>query len=590
MKLPESTVDVLIIGAGPAGLMAAAWMAQCGINTRIVEERKDGLQVGRADGLHTRSMEIFESFGFDQEVTKLWDPITDDAVWSRDADGSFYRSEREMRPLPLRARWTGGLLQQAIIEDIIKRHIKLIAPIEVEYETVPTSLSINENDVSEPDHHPCVVTLRRKSTSIEGNYVSSESEETVRAKYVIGADGGKSWTRKQLGFTMEGNRTDSIWGVIDLVVTSDFPDIRTATTVKNNEGGNLFLFRRERGMTRFYVQLNKGKDEEILRRESVTQETITEKIKFMLRPYTVNVKRCEWWSAYTVAQHLSTGMSKHGRAFLVGDAVHTHSPLVGQGMNISMQDSYNLGWKLAGVIHKRYKPSILATFDLERRPVAEQLVEVDQVYLKLFDAPKGQEPDWLLERAAQMEPFLMGLSVHYDNSPLTAWSPKTIPLDPQADHIIPGKRFPEITVSNHATAKIYPLQQLLRSNGRFHVIVFAADISDPCHLERMNVVGARLASVEQEFKHELDIFAVHCASRSKVELASMHETFFPEDEDTGRDYDRVYCIVDMAFADLGISSNGTIIAVRPDQYVGWLGGLGDMDKLSQYFEDIFDAK
>lgn len=111
-----------------------------------------------------------------------------------------------------------------MIENIIKRHIKSISPIEVEYETVPTSLSINENDVSEPDSHPCVVTLRRKSTKIEGNGASSESDETLRAKYVIGADGGKSWTRKQLGFTMEGNRTHSIWGVIDLVVTSDFPE------------------------------------------------------------------------------------------------------------------------------------------------------------------------------------------------------------------------------------------------------------------------------------------------------------------------------------------------------------------------------
>lgn len=202
----------------------------------------------------------------------------------------------------------------------------------------------------------------------------------------------------------------------------------------------------------------------------------------------------------------------------------------------------------------------------------------------------GQEPDWLLQRAAHMEPFLMGLSVHYANSPLTACSPKTISLDPQVDHIIPGKRFPEITVSNHATAKIYPLQQLLRSNGRFHIIVFAADISEPRNLERMNAVGAKLASVEQTFKNDVDIFAVHCASRSKVELANMHETFFPEDEDTGRDYDRVYCIVDMAYADLGISSDGMIVTVRPDQYIGWLGGLGDMDKLSQYLECIFDAK
>lgn len=111
-----------------------------------------------------------------------------------------------------------------MIEEIIKRHIKSKAPFEVEYETVPTALQINENEVNDIDGHPCVITLRHKAPDAKPDDNRSDPEETVRAKYVIGADGGKSWTRKQLGFTMEGNRTQSIWGVIDLVVTSDFPE------------------------------------------------------------------------------------------------------------------------------------------------------------------------------------------------------------------------------------------------------------------------------------------------------------------------------------------------------------------------------
>jgi phenol 2-monooxygenase len=253
---------------------------------------------------------------------------------------------------------------------------------------------------------------------------------------------------------------------------------------------------------------------------------------------------------------------------------------------IKNRDSYNLGWKLAGVIRKHLNPAIIATFEAERRPIAEQLVEVDQTYLQLFDAPKGQEPAWLLERAAQMEPFLMGLSVHYDKSPLTACSLQA-PLDHTSDHIIPGKRFPEMTVSNHATAKSYPLQQLLKSNGRFHVIIFAADVSQSLELKRMDTVGAGLASIQQQFNVDFDVLAVHSASRSKVELASMHAIFFPENDVTGRDYSRVYCDLSITYQAAGIPPQGVIVAARPDQYIGWLGGLEDIAGLRDYFTFVF---
>lgn len=191
-----------------------------------------------------------------------------------------------------------------------------------------------------------------------------------------------------------------------------------------------------------------------------------------------------------------------------------------------------------------------------------------------------------MERAAQMEPFLMGLSVNYDKSPLTACSQQT-PPDHTSDHIIPGKRFPEMTVNNHATAKSYPLQQLLKSNGRFHVIVFVADISQPLELKRMDSVGEKLASIQQQFNEGFDVIAVHSASRSKVELASMHAVFFPENEVTGRDYNRVYCDLSLSYQAVGVIPEGCIVAVRPDQYVGWLGGLEDTARLKDYFTFVF---
>jgi phenol 2-monooxygenase len=117
----------------------------------------------------------------------------------------------------IRARWGPGLLQQGIIERIIKQHILEESCVQIDYETTPTSLIIKEDSLGDPDSHPCVLTLCHDDGA-------GVSDELVRAKYVIGADGARSWTRKQLGFEMQGTRTRSIWGVTDLVVVSDFPE------------------------------------------------------------------------------------------------------------------------------------------------------------------------------------------------------------------------------------------------------------------------------------------------------------------------------------------------------------------------------
>ncbi|RHZ63464.1 uncharacterized protein CDV56_109012 [Aspergillus thermomutatus] len=584
MTKKESAVDVLIIGAGPAGLIAAMWMAKCGITTRVVEQRPYQLRVGGADGIHPRSMEMFESFGIDQEITQVWEPITGWALWCRNAEGTLARSDRMDNPTPVRCRWGPGLLQQGIIERIIKEHISEQPSVRIEHETVSASLVIMEDALDKPDSHPCVITLRHDDSA-------GGSEELVRAKYVIGADGARSWTRKQLGFKMEGTRTRSVWAVTDLVVVSDFPDIRLCTTINSYGEGGLFFLRRERGLTRFYVQLNRA-DEVEFPAASITQELIIERLQRLLRPYTLTVKRCEWWSSYTVAHYLSDGMTKHDRVFLVGDAVHNHSPLVGLGMNISMQDSYNLGWKLAGVLKKELNPSILSTYETERRPVAAELIETDRFHLQLFDTATvtGSEPAWMLEREEALQPSMQGFAVHYQDPLLTVATEKEC----RPDAVIPGKRFPQLNVSNHATGKVYSIQSLLKSKGKFHVIVFAGDLSQPLELNRFNTCGTALQQIEEQIlpasMGKFNVIAVHRARKTAIELASLADIFFPVDETTGRDYNRVYCDMETSYEEAGIGEQGAVVLVRPDQYVGWCGEVEDVQGLTGYLQPIFEAK
>ncbi|OQE85772.1 hypothetical protein PENNAL_c0023G00909, partial [Penicillium nalgiovense] len=236
--------------------------------------------------------------------------------------------------------------------------------------------------------------------------------------------------------------------------------IRTCTTVNAHGEWGLFFLHRERGLTRFYVQLNRG-DEAEVPKESITLKLIVQGLQHLLRPYTITVKHCEWWSSYRIGHYLSNGMSKNNRVFHVGDAVHNHSPLVGLGMNINMQDSHNLGWKLAGVVKKELDPRILSTFETERRPVAETLISTDRFHLELVDtmSTTGSEEAWMQERSLEPEPFLQGFGAHYQDSFLTGAPHKK---QKKLDIVMPGKRFPELVVrqisycrfcGGHSTAK-----------------------------------------------------------------------------------------------------------------------------------------
>ncbi|KAI1325414.1 FAD binding domain-containing protein [Xylariaceae sp. FL0255] len=704
---PPSEVDVLIIGAGPAGLMLALWLSRLGVLTRIVDKRTDKIFSGQADGFQARTLEILDSFGVGERVWKEANHMMEVNFWNPDVEGRIKRNHRAPNNIQGLSRFTECVLHQGRMEQFFLDGIEASYPlganddykIKVERMVMPTSLEIDEKSVDDDDAYPLTVTLRhvteeeamptqRLSNMADGLFRSNISggdgdagvvtdpvsdangsgngngvsrEEVVKAKYVVGCDGAHSWTRKTLGeeFEMHGEMTDSIWGVLDIVPITDFPDIRTRCIIHSASSGSLMIIPRENKLVRCYIQLTEvsaggGRVD----RSKITPDVIFKAAQTIISPYTLDYHYCDWWTAYQIGQRVGDKFSKLDRVFLTGDAVHTHSPKAGQGMNVSMQDAYNLGWKIGLVCKKVLNRSILSTYEVERKDIAKQLIAFDQKFSRLFSGRPAK--DIMDETGVSMvelskafdmsHMFTSGIGVNYKASALVSKpetpdqeavvssesanlkSPATLTAQLQgndnddghgnpslAKNCVPGTRFPSFKVLAQSDARSWEFHHKMPSDGRFRIVVFAGNITDPARKEKANALGKWLDEVllpkyprlklpaTSGFKFQtveasvIHVLLLHSADRRDVEiLRDLHAAYHPFDARLGWDYDRVYTDgIGYSLANGGDSGGrsayegygvdpdvGALVVVRPDGYVGLVTGLDDWDGVGRWFGGV----
>ena len=180
---------------------------------------------------------------------------------------------------------------------------------------------------------------------------------------MVGCDGARSAVRKSLGRALHGDSANQAWGVMDVLAVTDFPDIRIKAAIQSANEGNLLIIPREGGyLVRLYIELDKLNENERVSSRNITTDHLIAAAQRILHPYTLEVKEIAWWSVYEIGQRLCDKFDdvpephapdRFPRVFIAGDACHTHSPKAGQGMNVSMQDGFNLGWKLASVLRGR---------------------------------------------------------------------------------------------------------------------------------------------------------------------------------------------------------------------------------------------
>ena len=594
--LPD-TVDVLIIGCGPAGLTLAAQLAAFpDITTRIVDQKHGPLQLGQADGIACRTMEMFEAFGFSDRVLREAYLVNETSFWKPGEAGedTIVRSGRIQDTEEGLSEFPHVILNQARVHDFLLDTMrKAPARLQPDYSLAFADLSIAEpTGATEPPDHPVTVRLERLGDRQPGKL------ETVRARYVVGCDGARSGVRRALGLALRGESANQAWGVMDVLAVTDFPDIRLKAAIHSATEGSVLIIPREGDyLVRMYIELDKLGPQERIADRAVTIDRLIAAAARILRPYTLEVKEVAWWSVYEIGQRLCDTFDDvpEGQAgtrlphvFIAGDACHTHSPKAGQGMNVSMQDAFNLGWKLAAVLRGRSSPQLLHSYSAERRAVAAELIDFDRRFAAMFSAaPKrtsgagsgGVDLAEFQRYFIQQGRFTAGTATRY--------APSLISAEPMhgsvATGFIVGTRFHSAPVVRLADAKPVQLGHVVKADGRWRVFLFAdasdpGDPSSPLHaacaflaaspdgpVKRYTPAGADIDAV-------FDIRAVVQRSHRELAVGALPELLRPRKGRYGLvDYGKAFC-PDPKQADIfdarGIDrTTGCIVVVRPDQHV-----------------------
>ena len=604
--LPEK-VDVLIAGTGPAGLCLAAQLAQFGdIETMIVERMPANIIKGKADGINTRTMEMFQAFGFADKVKRETYWVNQTAFWMPDPGNPahIHRVGRVQDVADDSSEMPHILINQARLHELFLEVMRN-APsrLEPDYGWELVGLTIDAS----ASEYPVTVTLKDASGLNWGG------TRTVRANYVVGCDGAHSPVRKAIGGELHGDAAHQAWGVMDILANTDFPDVRQKCLISSASEGNVLILPREGGYVfRMYVELDKLRPDEKAAQRKLTQTDMIAAANRILSPYTIDVKEVVWWSIYDIGHSITDrfddvpqGEDRNPRVFTAGDACHTHSPKAGQGMNVSMQDTFNLGWKLVHVLQGRADARLLRSYSRERLTEARRLVETDHQWARVMSAPTtqaerdGTEEPRIIRQFKENLAFTGGIAVQYDPSELIG--PNTCQALASGEEI--GRRFHSAPVVRLSDAKQMQLGHAAQADARWRLYVFAGKddlgmAGSPVHRlaewlqSSADSPVVRHTRAGDDIDAVIDVRAVFQQTFEQLDYGNMPPLLKPK---TGRlglqDHEKIFCVDHKGAGDIyalrGINRDtGCMIVVRPDQYVAHVLPLHAQAELAAFFAGV----
>ncbi|KAF7186149.1 Phenol hydroxylase [Pseudocercospora fuligena] len=621
--MPIENYDIVIVGAGPVGLLLSTCLARWGYKIKHIDMRPEPTLTGRADGIQPRSLDLLRNMGLKRDImanepakvyeVAFWDPQDSGKGIHRTGTWASCPKFIDAR-YPFTTLLHQGLIERVFIKDIEKHNTRIQRP---------WKITGFKNDGKDPTY-PVEVSIA---------HVDGDEQETVRAKYLFSGEGARSFVREQLGVGITHKDPIAyVWGVMDGVVRTDFPDIKMKCTI-HSDAGSIMVIPRENNMVRLYIQIASSTDKDWNPRKQATTEEVQEHAKKILKPYYIEWDRVEWYSVYPIGQGIADRYTLDERVFMGGDCCHTHSPKAGQGMNTAFLDAQNLAWKIHHVESGFADRSILKSYESERKYVAENLLNFDAKYAKLFSSrqPSASERSSASKQNAgssdnEENPFIAtfkesceftsGYGVAYLENIFnwseshSAKSPLFLSEKNKGTKLRTGRILTPATVTRVVDANVVHLEQEIPLNGSYRIYLFGG---------KPSTTKKAISDFASNLKKKGSFYSVY--QRSDIDTVDYHERHNPHSwfftintifnahrpdieirdllpEVLARYNDHVYAddvwdqrVPDAkaaAHAKMGLSEDeGGVVVVRPDGYVGCVvkltEGSGTVDALNEYF-------
>lgn len=611
VALPKD-VDVLIVGCGPAGLAMARQLSEFTDITTCIVDLEDGpLQFGRADGISCRTIEIMEGFNSSEMIVKEAYKLNQNTFWEPDnlKPENIKRTHKIADARIGLSEFAHGIVNQARLHELLLEGMKnSVTRLVPHYSRRLLELDIDPNLTQDLNAHPITAKFEQSDNS------KSAKIETVRARYVVGCDGARSSVRRSMSIPLEGDSANKAWGVMDLLLVTDFPDIRVKSFIQSKENGAVMTIPREGGyLVRFYVELDLlGKDQRASDLNLKAEDVIA-KAQQIMHPYKLDVKEVAWWSIYEVGQRVAERFDDTPvgnpdnlipRAFVAGDACHTHSPKGGWGLNTSLPDTFNLGWKVASVLQGKCKPKLLQTYSTERRKVALQLIEADRQLSKLVatrptsdkGAPEVKTNTADIQKfMARQNGFVAGTSIEYNPSYICTGAEN----QNLASGFKIGQRFHSAEAIRVADGGRQHLGHLNKADGRWRIFIFGnkqnpGESSSESYKLVEFLANSESSPVKKYTPDAADIDSVFdiytVFQQQDLSIENMPDFLWPAKGKFGlRDYEKVFHaeegndIFDQRSID---RSTGCMVVVRPDQHIANILPLNAYDELAAFFDEF----
>ncbi|MBT3322893.1 MAG: FAD-binding protein [Anaerolineae bacterium] len=563
----RTTPDVLVIGAGPAGLTAAAEAIRHGLSVRIIDQNESRTLFSKALVVHSRSLEIFQDMGFADAVvnsgtkfrslnmhtgTKELSRIVFQELNWKDADFPYWLS-----------------IPQSETERCMEDHLNDLGGI-VERNTELVDLEQFEDYVR--------VTLKHEGDSIE----------RIDVSWMVGCDGARSKTRKLLGLELEGKADDEVFILGDVIFDWDLPEDE-GHNILSTDGIVLIVPLPEKGRFRliFHMpELSVGYEPE------VTLELL-QKLIDQRTPFNTQISDLTWSSTFT-SKHFVVSDHRKGRVFLAGDAAHIHSPVGGQGLNSGIQDAYNLMWKLALLHHGKAFPELLGSYTIERHKTAQDLITRVGTATKIVTLKnslalqlRNQLASLLLntdKMQNRMGRDIAMLDISYENSSVIVQD--FLPQN-QANHVLnrfkqminhnehdfhqgpsAGMRAPNIMLSANNITQPASLHDLYRGT-HYALMLFSGATNSP-NMDTLLEIGT---TIQSQYQASIKPYII------TLDLPANEE-----------DNEHFIIDADKNIHELYAAWQPCLYLIRPDKYIAYRSQIINQDQLTTYLDRILIRK